>query len=598
MTNEDTIPALLKARAQASPGAVAFAYQVGEVWQEIRWGDFMQRVERLASNLKARGLEPGEHVGILAPTSLEWELMHHAVLFAGAVVVGLEPHDTAERLQTIAEHADLNVLVVGSRELLKKLSEPFLARLKLVVLVEGGPEASDGIRICAYEELSETSGNVADGAAASDPKAFATLIYTSGTTGQPKGILYRHDQVTLAVRAIAEAYPSLPVGSRFVCWLPLSNLFQRIMNLAAVATGGTVYLVSNPLMVLKALPYAKPDVFIGVPRFYEKLHAGIMQEIERKPAVIRNLIRGALDIGDRFASARRSGRKVAIALRVAHRLVDSLVLRRLRKVMGGRVRFMVTGSAPTPVRLLEFFDAIGLPLYEAYGLSENVVPMALSRPGDAQFGTVGRQLSPNELRLDEDGELLVRGQGVFSGYYKDNRTSELFTGDGFYRTGDYASFNEQGMLMLNGRKSDIIKTSTGRRISPIQIEAHLEKCSFVDRAVVLGAGRKCLVAIVCLKNDSTSESGESNVSIPRIRPEVLQALDNELEECTRPLPDYMKPGGYLLLTRPFSIESGELTPNLKLRRRVVEQRYAADIDKVYDAIGRQDSGAPVIATIG
>jgi long-chain acyl-CoA synthetase len=414
----------------------------------------------------------------------------------------------------------------------------------------------------------------------------ATIIYTSGTTGQPKGILYRHEQVVLAIHAITEAYPSIAVGSRFVCWLPLSNLFQRIMNLAAMHVGGTVYLVANPLDVLKALPVAKPDIFIGVPRFYEKLYDGMQKEIERKPAPVRWLIRKSIDLALEVSRVRRDGGKVPAAKARALRLADRVVLAKLRSVMGGRIQFMVTGSAPTPMRLLEFFHAIGLPLYEAYGMSENVVPMALNRPGACRLGTVGRPLDVNQIVTAQDGELLVRGPGVFPGTYYREEHAPAFRADGFLATGDYGSLDADGFLTLGGRKSEILKTSTGRRIAPSAIEDLLQSIPEVERAMVVGNGRKCLSAIVTLNAEHRGH--------PDLDMRGTSRLPAALKASIAALPVEQRPGGFVIVDFGFTIEGGQLTPNLKLRRRAIEAGMTGTIDTLYQEIELQQTGDPVI----
>lgn len=580
-SNAGTIPMLLRARAEWSPESIAFWHQMDGVWHPKTWREFHARVLRLASGLVSRGLTPGAHVGLLAPTSYDWETAHHAVLIAGGTIVGLEPHDTPERLHWVIDHADVSILIVENRNLFSKVAAHGPLELHLVVFIEDEARrtAGDEAQLSALTEqaTNEHSLPVVQGDAA------ATIIYTSGTTGQPKGILYRHDQVVLALRAITEAYPSIDVGSRFVCWLPLSNLFQRIMNLAAMKVGGTVYLVGNPLEVLKALPKARPDFFIGVPRFYEKLHEGMRKEIDRKPPLVRYVIRKSIELAIGIARAERIGESVSAPRRFLFRLADRAILSKLRAVMGGRIRFMITGSAPTPVRLLEFFHAIGLPLYEAYGMSENVVPMALNRPSGFRLGTVGKPLDVNEFRTDEDGELLVRGPGVFSGYYKDERT-ESFTDDGFYRTGDYGSLNEHGFLTLGGRKSEIIKTSTGRRIAPSAIEDALATVNGVERVVVVGNGRKCLSAIITL-----DAPFRTNADVSR-----MDTFRDALCESVSSLPDSQRPVGFLILDREFSIEGGELTTNLKLRRRVIETGLCHAIDRLYERIEQEDGGGPVM----
>lgn len=579
-TIADTVPGVLAARAAATPGAIAFVEESQATGPtEMRWHEFDRQVTTLAHGLVALKLTPGAHVGILAPSCLAWELFHHAVLRAGGVVVGLEPHDTDERLQWIADHAELDALIVHDSALLHKLGHDRTKRYRFVITLVAEPTIDRGGNRTLWTDLAQASyaedGMLPEVA----PSWPATLIYTSGTTGQPKGILYRHEQVVLAVRSIVRAYPSL-TGARFVCWLPLANLFQRIMNLVAIAFAGSVYIVRDPLAVLKALPAARPDVFIGVPRFYEKLHDGILAEVARKPAATRALLQAAIALGRRVASARRDRRPAGLALRFAHVFADAAVLGRLRRIMGGRARFMIAGSAPTPVRLLEFFDAIGLPLYEAYGMSENIVPIALNRPDDFRFGTAGKALPENTLRCAEDGELLVKGPGVFGGYFKDEQPQERFTADGYYMTGDYAELLPDGYVAVKGRKSEIIKTSSGRRIAPLGIEAVLQEIPYVDRAVVIGAGRKCLVALLTLQN------------APQDGPLSRERLSRDLTEATARLPAAERPAGYCVLADAFCVERGELTPNLKLRRRFIETAYSAQIERLYTLVDDSTSSGP------
>jgi long-chain acyl-CoA synthetase len=246
---------------------------------------------------------------------------------------------------------------------------------------------------------------------------------------------------------------------------------------------------------------------------------------------------------------------------------------------------MVTGSAPTPRRLLEFFDAIGLPLYEAYGLSENIVPMAVNRPGLSRHGTVGKPLPENSLMLDEDGELLVKGPGVFAGYHRDSRT-DMFNAEGYYKTGDYASIESDGFLRLLGRKSEIIKTSTGRRVAPAGIEAKLELSPYIERAVAMGSGRKCLTAVLTLSmpvSTETTGTRSSAAGTDAAAPSEADVVDS-VAVYAGELAEHERPAGYIVLRRPLSIEAGELTPNLKIKRKAIEDEFAERIDALYELI--------------
>lgn len=580
----ESIPDLLRARVDASPDVEAYWHEADGTWHPTTWRQFSEKVDRLAAGLVSKGLTPGTHVGLLFPTSLEWEVAHHAVLRAGGVVVGLEPHDTAERLHWIIGHADVKILIVQDRAMFEKIASHGDLDLQMVVFVANEPIA----KATREESLSVLHGHGADKSMLPSvrPEAAATIIYTSGTTGQPKGILYRHEQVVLAIKAITAAYPTIAVGSRFVCWLPLSNLFQRIMNLAAMQVGGTVYLVKNPLDVMKALPVAKPNIFIGVPRFYEKLYGGIQKEVDRRPAPLRWLLRKSIELALAVWRAGSAGEQISATHKRLLSIIDRAVLSRLRRVMGGRIQFMITGSAPTPMRLLEFFHAIGLPLYEAYGMSENVVPMAMNCPNAFKLGSVGRPLPVNEFRLADDGELLVRGPGVFAGYEKTTRSDALSL-DKYYATGDFAAFDSEGFLSLAGRKSELIKTSTGRRIAPTKIEEALNLPPGVDRIVVMGSGRKCLIALVALKSEPAAlDSSDMNW-------DVKSTLD-KLEKSALDLVDHERPAGYLILQRPLSLALGEVTPNLKVRRSFIETKWRSELEAIYRKIEREPNFTPYV----
>jgi long-chain acyl-CoA synthetase len=545
------------------------------------------------------GLQKGDRLGILAPTCLEWELTHMATMATGGILVGLEPHDVAERLQRIASQVDINALLVQDCTLLGKLPTALLRPCKFIITLEPDPEPQPGLPLVSWQSLMPTSPpSLAAPEALPEPAAPATVIYTSGTTGNPKGILYSHQQVALACASIVRAFPHVQAGSRFICWLPLSNLFQRIMNLCAMAIGGTTYLVGDPLKVLEAIRVVEPDIFIGVPRFYEKLYAGLHKEIARKPVWMQKLIYSAIAIGGRYVTHLREGRTPSRALQTAQKLSDHLVLLHLRKVMGSRLQFMISGSAPLPVWLLEFCHAIGLLILEAYGLSENVVPIAMNRPDAFRFGSVGQMLDGNDIRIGSEGEVMVRGPGLFSGYHKDTKDTQAltrFTPDGFYLTGDYAVIDDAGFLHLKGRSSDLIKTSGGRRIAPVGIEAKLRQVPYIDQVMVLGTGRKCLVGLLTLDwemlearvKDANYTAGTNDVRSALMDDLIVAALKSVLAQ----LPRYEQPAGFLILRRGFSIDGGELTSNLKLRRGAIETKYVSHIDKLYDDIDRLDDAA-------
>jgi long-chain acyl-CoA synthetase len=598
-----TIPDILRERAGHTPQMTALSYQSrGQTWQSLSWTDYWRQARSLAATFRELGLAKGDRLGMLAPTSLEWELAHLATVTAGGILVGLEPHDRPERLQRIAAQSDLNALFVKDRTLLNKLAPALLRPCKFIVMLEPDPAPLPDLPLILWQSLAQCSvKTVSTPEALPAPTDAATIIYTSGTTGAPKGILYNHRQIILACASIVEAFPQIQAGSRFVCWLPLSNLFQRMMNLCAMAIGGTTYLVGDPLKVMAAVRVVEPDIFIGIPRFYEKLYAGIQKDITRKPMWMQRIMRLARDIGGRYAKHLREGSTPSPGLRLAQQLSDRLVLRHIRGIMGSRLQFMIAGSAPMPVWLLEAFHAMGLLILEAYGLSENAMPIAMNRPNSFRFGSVGKSLLANEVRFGPEGDIMVRGPGLFSGYYQDANAQNCFTPDGFYATGDYGGLDAAGFLQLKGRSSEIIKTSSGRRIAPVGIEVKLREIPYIDQAVVLGFGRKCLVGLLTIDWDMLETWAKATeverptgqeAALPEL---VCHLIVTDLKQRMQHLPRYEQPAGFLVLRHGFSIEGGELTANLKLRRRVIEEKYLSYIEKLYAEVDHRETMATAVA---
>ncbi|MBI5256436.1 MAG: AMP-binding protein [Burkholderiales bacterium] len=578
----NTVRAMLAERAAATPMALAFQAEAtpGGGWHPVRWQDFADRVQRLARGLAAAGLRHGDRLALIAPNSLEWELLQHAALSLGAVVVGLDAHDLPERLATMCGIADVVAYATTNPALLARVDPERLASarflLDLGTAVDGAlPATPPRFTWASMDELATTASPPTSSPAADD---IATIIFTSGTTGTPKGIPFSHRQVCLTTEAICEVFSFVPPDGRLLCWLPLSNLLQRMINFAALRRGATTYVLGDPRRVMEVVAGVEPDVFVGVPRFFEKLHEGIGAGIAAQPALPRLIAGWAWATGRRASALRLEGRALPPWLALAHAVADRWVLARMRRMMGRRLRCMVTGSAPTPPHLLQEFHALGWLVLEAYGLSENVLPMAMNRLDDFRFGTVGRPLPGNDIVVGEDGAIKVRGPGVFTGYLGDN-TNPL-DAQGYYTTGDLGRFDADGYLSLAGRSNELIKTSTGRRISPLGAEAQLRRVAGIDQVVVVGAGRKCLVAL-CTLQPGLQDSVDG-------RTRLVNALRERLAE----LGEHERPSGIALLSRPFTIEDGELTTNLKLRRSAIEARHAGLIEELYRAVDQAGTTDP------
>lgn len=585
-----TLPALLAARVAETPHAMAFMVE-GEkgTWSGVTWSEFGAGVANLREALHAAGLRPGDRLAIAMPVGLDWETLHHAAVGLGAVVVGLDAHDRHDRLADVMRQAGIAVVVTSDNGVAALAQSLALPSLRRVVLTGAASAAAAGLPAadtvaCTWASLmamprAKVPEHLHPGA-----RDLLTIIFTSGTSGQPKGIAYTHGQVGLALAGICETFAFVGAEGRLLCWLPLSNLFQRMVNLAGLQHGATTYLLADPRRVMDVVSTVSPDVFVGVPRFYEKLLDGLRSRVAGMPGPVRALINGAWGVARRHHRQLAGGGRPAAWLRVANSIADAAVLSRIRQVMGRRLRCMVTGSAPMPRAVLEELNALGWTVLEAYGLSENVVPMAMNRLDRCRPGSVGVPMAGNEIRIAEDGEVRVRGPGVFGGYLGAESPATL-DAEGFYATGDLGHFDAQGFLHLSGRKSDLIKTSTGRRVAPMGIEAVLQSVFGVDHAVVFGDGRPCLVALCTTAEPVTDEARQ-------------QALARRLREAAATLAPHDRPAAIAFLPAPFSIDAGELTSNLKICRRPIGMRHAARIDQLYEQVlGRGDAGGSTMPVV-
>lgn len=362
-----------------------------------------------------------------------------------------------------------------------------------------------------------------------------------------------------------------------VCWLPPSSMFQRVLNLCAILFGAETHFVERPEQIVQRLPEIQPSLFVAVPRFFEKLHAGMLKRIDAQPAPVRVGLRAAWSIEERIAKARSLGTEAPLHLRLLHPFTKR-ALTPLRRVMGSKLRFLVSGSAPLPIWLIERFGALGWPILEAYGVSEDIVPIAFNTLEASRPGSVGRPHPSNEVRIAEDGELLVRGPGVCSRYEPCTQAVSLkMSKDGFLHTGDYARLDEDGYLWLLGRKSEIFKTSTGRRVTPHPIEAEIKRLEYVEHAIVTGKGHPFPVVVITLAQGKPSGAGAPSAPPP-------EQIAGDIQTACAPLPGHQRPAAVIVTSTPLSIENGELTANLKLRRKVVELRFTGSIEEAYRRI--------------
>lgn len=530
------------------------------------------------------GVRPGEYVAVIAGTSAEWHLLEHASLMLGAVVVGIDTQLTPGGMAKILAATRPRAAFVDDAF----LNFPFdsIPEQSYVIFQDKRPVGCP--RYCIpWIDLQNCNGRSdSSHTLPVQPNQPATLIYTSGTTGAPKALRYTHSQLMLACSAISSAFPANDAKESAMCWLPMSHLFQRMMNLVAVAQGATIYFVNDPKSIAQCIREANPTRLVGVPRFFEKIHAAIDDHILALSPGKRWLVSEAMAASRVIREDTQRGRKSPFGLHVKRSVLDWLVLARMRRLFGARMRYMITGSAPIAASNLEFFADLGIPVYEAYGISECTVPIAANRPTQQRIGSVGVPFEQNEIRIEADGEISIRGPGVFAGYVDAEGNGRCCDPDEFYHTGDLGRFDYDGFLYLQGRKSEMFKTSTGKKVFPSAIEQVYREHPLIDQVVVCGEGRPYLVGLISVDLEHVLRQVGRPESLSR---NPVQLHDCELDQLVREA--VAKQGRYLapherlirfhIVRQGFDIRAGELTANFKLRRNLISIKYAAEINLMY-----------------
>jgi long-chain acyl-CoA synthetase len=537
-----TAPALWRYVLEQRRPTPAYLEETPDGWRDVSWDEAARRVDALGRSLLARGIRRGDAVAVLSRTRLEWLLLDWAIMSIGAVVVGLYPTNTAAECGYILRHSEAVLAFVEDDEQLEKLSTVFDRPV---------------VRLDELDAFERGAGDDEPEPVAEDD--LATLIYTSGTTGPPKGCMLSHKNlVTAAIRVRNTLQDENDVVLLF---LPMAHSFARIAHQGASFHGSTLALVSDVARVPEALQRTRPTILPAVPRVYEKIHANVVGEIERSSPVKRAIGRWALRVG---ATKRPSS--------LQGRIADALVLKKVRERLGGRIRIGISGAAPLGVDVLEFFRSLNMLVIEGYGLTETASSLSVNDPDDYRFGTVGRAVDGCEIRIEDDGEILVRSDTVFQGYFKDpEATAEVFTEDGFFRTGDVGEIDADGFVKITDRKKDIIITAGGKNIAPQNLENALKASRFVSQALVIGDRRPYVTALITLDWAEVNGSGREAQALVQ---ELVDAVNRDrvrVEQIKR----------FSILPRDFTQEAGELTPTLKLRRRVVQEHFGDEIEKLY-----------------
>ena len=596
----ETVGGLFIDRVTRSAAAEAFRFPAPDgAWESVSWTAVGERVTHLAAGLLALGIEPGERVAIMSGTRYEWIVADLAVMCAGAATTTVYPSSIAEDVAFILCDSDSRVVIAEDPAQLAKLREQRaeLPGVRTVVLIAGDADTEDGWVISLDELarrgadlLATTPDAVAARSAATGPDSLATLIYTSGTTGRPKGVRLSHAAWAYQAAALVDL-DILGADDLQYLWLPLAHAFGKVMLTAQLAIGFATAVDGRVDRIVENLAVVRPTFMGAVPRIFEKAHGRIATTVEAKGGPRARLFAWAVGVGRRVSDARLAGRPVPPLLAAAHRVADALVLAKIRARFGGRIRFFVSGSATLDPELARWFHGAGILVLDAYGMTENAAGACINRPDAFRFGTVGRPFPGTEIRIAADGEILLRSPSIMVGYHhQPETTTEALDDEGWLHTGDIGEVDADGFVRVTDRKKDLFKTSGGKYVSPAAVEGRfLALCPYAAQIVVYGADRKYCTALVALDPDALRDwakrAGLSERPHAELvaRPEVRTLAQGYVDELNAGLNQWETVKDFALLDRELTVEAGELTPSLKLRRKVVEDLHRDRLDQLYES---------------
>ncbi len=595
-------------RIKATPARVGFRYKptypeagpVG-VWKDVTYRQFDEQCRLVSFGLMGLGVLPKDRVAILANTRFEWALSDIAILGAGAITVPIYASNTPEDCAFILNHCEAKIAIVENEKQLEKLAEnrSKLPHLQRIVVIEPlSPSATAAQpEVLSYLDLKnlgrkeealspERFENNLLGAV---PEDLLTICYTSGTTGIPKGVMLSHSNMVSVLEDAVKELQSFIVPDQeiFVSFLPFSHVIGKLESMAAYTFGYQECYAESLDKLMENISEIRPTLLFAVPRIFEKAYTRVNSLIESGPATRKALFQWALTAGRTYFQALWDGRTPSLLEKLEYQAAKRLVFSKVAQRFGGRLRFAICGGAPLPQQIGEFFQIIGVDIIEGYGLTETCAPCTMNPPSDLRFGSVGRPLPEVQLKIAEDGEILIKSKKVFQGYYKMPEETKQAIQDGWLQTGDIGRIDDEGYLYITDRKKDLIITSGGKNIAPQKIENLAKSRKFINQFFVYGDRRNYLTALVTLDREPTEKyAQEQQILFSEYRelvkhPKIIALVQRLIEEVNSHLASFETIKKFRILPSDFSVDSGEMTPSLKLKRNVIQHNFQADLDSMY-----------------
>jgi long-chain acyl-CoA synthetase len=585
--------------AERFPQKDGYQYKKDGQYTGISFQDAADRIKHIASGLVALGVKRGEKVAIISPNSLEWALSDYAILALGAITVPIYPSLLANQAAYILKDSETVAVICSDLEQYKKVikSKDNCPMLHSIVVVDAPP--SNGTYLTFAELIAKgeeyISGNphyVMEQCNLQKRSDLATIIYTSGTTGEPKGVMLTHGNILSNIEGSLQ-HIEVTEQDTLLSFLPLSHVFERMAgHYLATSCGATVAYAESIDTVAANMAEVRPTVMTSVPRLYEKIYARILENVEGGPPLKRKIFYWAIEVGKEYVTHIMNKQKITKPLALKRALAYKLVFAKLAQRVGGRLRFFVSGGAPLAKEIAEFFAAAGLKILEGYGLTETSPVIAVNKEDHFRLGTVGPPIPNVEVKIADDGEILTRGPHVMTGYYKkEEETFEVIDPEGWCHTGDIGFIDDDGFLTITDRKKNIIVTSGGKNIAPQSIENQLIQSKYIEHAMIVGDKRKFCCAVIVPAFEALNgwvEANNLSFDTPGqmvTAPEVRELLRNEVDAVNQNMASYETIKDFVISPQVFSIETGELTPSLKVKRRVVLEKFKDEIEHLYAANG-------------
>jgi long-chain acyl-CoA synthetase len=587
-------------KRQDFPTNTAYRFKKDGQWKALTFAEAVEQSEKLSAGLAYYGIEKGEKVAIISTNRVEWALIDYAVLALGAALVPVYPTLLKDQVQYIINDSEAKIVIVENDDQRDKINQirDGLSNVAHCFCIEGVVEKDDSkwhtldsLAEKGESFLKETPDYVSDWVQKIKREDIATVIYTSGTTGEPKGAVLSHKNFLSNLDEVSKLFKCYPEDI-FLSFLPLSHILER--------TAGHYFSCYNASMVAYAesidavaanMQEIKPTMMISVPRLYEKMYSRVLEAAESGSPLKRKIFYWSVKNGRKYMQLVNNNQSVPLSLKIKKGIATKLVFSKLQERVGGRLRYFVSGGAPLAAEIGEFFNAAGLIILEGYGLTETSPGISFNRPESYRFGTVGMPLPGYEVKIADDGEILTRGDHVMLGYLnKEKETNEVIDSEGWFSTGDIGFIDEDGYLTITDRKKNIIVTSGGKNIAPQPIENKLVTGKYIEQAVVIGDNRKFCSAVIVPDRESVIKWAQNaNIEYDDFEkliknPQFIALIQNEIDLLTEEYSSYERIQKIVLVSEAFSQETGELTPSLKVKRKVVEEKYAKQIDELYDLV--------------